>query len=133
MGDQGVLDAAVDLDDLIDEMSSAPYASEAVTAYFERFLGSPLEVLVGKPPGEVRCPRFDPRANHTRHDDVCEARHDPRVGKRRVDRAVEPFDDLGGRVPRCSDAGPGAHFEARNEIGHGRKVRQRPRSGRGGP
>lgn len=47
LADEGLLEAAVDLEDAIYDMTSTPSASEKATVYFERLFGSPLQVLVG--------------------------------------------------------------------------------------
>src|ERR1700730_10209400 len=46
------------------------------------------------------------------------------IRERRIDFAVEPDDDFGWRILRCTDAKPTAGLVSRHEIGHGWGIRQ---------
>src|SRR5258708_9569786 len=47
------------------------------------------------------------------------------IGEVRIDRLVKLLEDLGGRVPRRAEAGPGGRLVARHELAKRRDVWQR--------
>src|SRR5262245_20610029 len=53
-----------------------------------------------------------------------ELRLDPRLHEHRVDLAVEPVNNLGGRFLRRAYSGPRAYLEALQKLTHGWNVRQ---------
>src|SRR5262249_12326448 len=71
------------------------------------------------------------RTRKRRATQISEPRLDLGIGKARIDLVVELIDDLDGCVLGNADAIPLAGLVARQELTHGRKVRQRRRALRG--
>src|SRR5262245_5582117 len=72
------------------------------------------------------------RHRHRHAANVDEALLNLGIGEARIELSVERVHDLGRRAPRCADAVPGARLVTRQELSHGRDVRQRLRTRRGG-
>src|SRR5262245_37204146 len=72
------------------------------------------------------------RSRQRRAAEVGETGLHLRVVESRVDLLVELVDDLGRRGPRYAEAVPITHLVVRQELTHGRDVRQRVRARRGG-
>src|SRR6478752_5922439 len=74
---------------------------------------------------------LDRRSRQRRAAEVSETGLHLGVVESRVDLLVELVDDLGRRGLRYAEAEPEARFVARQELTHGRDVRQRLRPRRG--